>query len=594
MGQPGRLDLGLEAINNPAVRSQLLAVAELTTDWIWITDKDHRFIYLSSRMYDHVRARPEDCIGKTRSEAFNIVDSPGIQYLNTRVAAYEEFRDIVYGWLGTDNAEHFVEVSGKPLWETDGSFAGYIGSGRCVTEKSKNAKMLEHAHSELRHRAETDPLTDLHNRSAFNAAIADAMTCPDSRSPTLLLLDLDNFKTINDSLGHQAGDEVLIEFAQRLHKVSRGRDRVFRLGGDEFAILAEAGDASFGGRRMGARLLDEMSTPFQVSDRALTVTCSIGIAGPGASEQPTTTDELIHNADMALYRAKALGRNRFVVYHDHIGSAYREENALLNELERAIETDEITLNYQPIVDVNTCQVIGVEALARWSRACGERVDPLRFIQIAERSGFMPTLGQQVLDKVFAACQQIDKDLFVSVNLSPHQLGEGVFLDHLYRLLDRYDEPAHRFYFEVNESACKEECDGVLRELDAIRNLGARITLGDFGAGQSSLFHLKAVQFAKIKLDRKFLSDMEDHRSRAILQAVTTIADAMNLTVAAEGVETDKQYQVIRAEGIAQAQGYLFSPPLTIEQLLEHLSSQGPADHPTCPVSILSPSSTAAV
>ncbi|MGI9423096.1 MAG: putative bifunctional diguanylate cyclase/phosphodiesterase [Hyphomicrobiaceae bacterium] len=572
---PGRRcasEAQLAALHDPSAREQLLAIAEVTSDWIWLTDSAHRFVYVSPKVYDHIKLRPEDLIGRTRRECISVVPGPGLTKLEMRVRSFAPFKDIQYSWIGDDACKYHVEVSGKPLWNTDGSFAGYLGSGRCITDRIEQELNLSRAHSELKLRAQTDPLTGLYNRDFFNRTLHQL--CSDRRSSFLLILvDLDHFKKINDSIGHQAGDQVLVEFAKRLVSVARCEDLVCRIGGDEFAILAQAQESLDAGASMAGRLLDLLQRPIEADGRQLIVSSSVGIDGLNADSSKRDAHTLIRNADLALYRAKSLGRSKAICFDEEIESSYREENELLIELEDAIALRKIEAYFQPIVDVESRGIVGVESLARWQRSNGEFVSPIKFITLAEQHGLIDELGKLVLAKAIEASRQLDDSIYVSFNVSIEQLGRGDFLDTVQAELKRHDASARRFHLEVTESVCMGENQAVLDELEALSALGIQVVLDDFGAGHSSLFYLQRFAFSKIKLDRAFLNNIEMERSRAILYSISALADAMGTPVVAEGVETDRQLQVVRSDGIAEAQGYLFYRPMPLSDLhglaLEH-------------------------
>jgi diguanylate cyclase (GGDEF)-like protein len=414
-------------------------------------------------------------------------------------------------------------------------------------------------------RAQTDPLTGLYNRDFFNRTLHQL--CSDRGSSFLLILvDLDHFKKINDSIGHQAGDQVLVEFAKRLVSVARCEDLVCRIGGDEFAILAQAQESLDAGASMAGRLLDLLQRPIEADGRQLIVSSSVGIDGLNADSSKRDAHTLIRNADLALYRAKSLGRSKAICFDEEIESSYREENELLIELEDAIALRKIEAYFQPIVDVESRGIVGVESLARWQRSDGEFVSPIKFITLAERHGLIDELGKLVLAKAIEASRQLDDSIYVSFNVSIEQLGRGDFLDAVQAELKRHDASARRFHLEVTESVCMGENQAVLDELEALSALGVQVVLDDFGAGHSSLFYLQRFAFSKIKLDRAFLNNIEMERSRAILYSISALADAMGTPVVAEGVETDRQLQVVRSDGIAEAQGYLFYRPMPLSDL----------------------------
>ncbi|MGI9411351.1 MAG: putative bifunctional diguanylate cyclase/phosphodiesterase [Hyphomicrobiaceae bacterium] len=561
----------LEVLINPYARRQLLAIAEVTSDWIWLTDENDRFIYVSPRVYDHVRVRPEEFVGRTRSELRDSLGATGLPDIERRVADRLPFSNLQYGWVGSDNEEQFVELSGKPLWAKDESFAGYIGSGRCVTDLIKQQRALSQAHDQLQLRVETDALTGLYNREYFNNRINELCQDADS-SFVLILADLDNFKTINDTYGHRAGDDVLVEFSQRLRSVARAGDIVCRLGGDEFAILAPACEGVAAGQSMATRLLDLQRRPIVTGETTLIISSSIGIHGVSAGCKDREVHSLFHKADLALYRAKALGRSKAVCFDAEVESTHKKENELLVELDSAIKSDQIEAVFQPIVDTKSQRVVGVEALARWQRRNGEPVSPMVFIPLAEQHGLISSLGRLILKQAAIASTKICGSIYVSINVSVSQLGSGDFARQFAELTSEYGAPASRFCLEVTESVCIGENSAILSELSELQEMGAKVVLDDFGAGHSSLFYLQKFSFAKIKLDRAFLNDVDNDRARAILSSISALAEAMGTPVVAEGVETSHQHNIICGDGIAEAQGYLFHRPMPLAKLLPTISN----------------------
>ena len=566
-----RQDMQLEALINPYARHQLLAIAEITSDWIWLTDHNDRFIYVSPRVFDHVHVRPEVFIGRTRGELRAALGATGLPDIERHVANRLPFNGLQYGWVGENDDEQYVELSGKPLWTKDGSFAGYIGSGRCVTDLIKQQRELSQAHDQLQLRVETDALTGLYNREYFNSRIGEL--CRDAESSFVLILaDLDHFKTINDTYGHRAGDDVLVEFSRRLRSVARTGDIVCRLGGDEFAILAPACENVAAGQSMAARLLDLQRRPIVSGETTLIVSSSIGIHGVNAGCADREVHSLFHKADLALYRAKALGRSKAVCFDAEVESTHKRENELLVELDTAIKSEQIEAVFQPIVDTVSQRVVGVEALARWQRRNGEAVTPIVFIPLAEQHGLISGLGRLILKQAVIASTKICDSIYVSINVSVSQLGSGDFAKQFAELTSEHGAPPERFCLEVTESVCIGENTAILRELSDLQAMGAKVVLDDFGAGHSSLFYLQKFAFAKIKLDRAFLNDVDNDRARAILSAISALAEAMGTPVVAEGVETSHQHHIICSDGISEAQGYLFHRPMPLAKLLPTISS----------------------
>ena len=565
----------LIALQNPTMRAQLFAIAEVTSDWIWMTDQDHRFIYLSPKIYQHIRIQPTEVLGRTRRECVNNITTKEFEELLTLVDAKMPFTDLAYGWKGDDGREHFVETSGQPILNEDGGFVGYLGSGRCITERLAQQQKLASVASELKRRADTDALTGLFNREYFNKALADLCSTPE-RPFVLLLIDLDHFKQVNDSLGHQAGDAALQSLAGHLRHVARSQDIVCRLGGDEFAIIAPTDNPELAGRSLSWRLQGLLKSPVEFEDQHFYLSASIGVDCSTESNSNTSPDGLFRNADIALYRAKAKGRGQAVFFNAEVEKVYRQEKDDVSALKTAISLGQITAHYQPIVKSQTGEIAGAEMLARWEREPGQFVNPEKFIGLAERHDLIGFLGKQLLVRAVVAAKLLPPTMYVAFNVSVQQLGTGDFVETFRNSLAKHKVCANRFHIEVTETVCMRDDDAVLNELSELSEMGACIALDDFGAGHSSLFHLQKFAFCKIKLDRAFLKDINQRRSKAILHSISALANALETAVVAEGVEDESQLAAVQAEGIDEVQGYLFHKPMLFEDLLKlmgHRSSE---------------------
>ncbi|MEM8972950.1 MAG: EAL domain-containing protein [Pseudomonadota bacterium] len=558
--------LQLEALNNPKARQQLLAIAEVTSDWIWITDEAHRFVYVSPKVYDHIKLRPESLVGRRRSECFNAVNDDNLQYLTSLVSRELPFRCCEYSWIGEDDEEYFVEVSGTPLRHPDGRFAGYIGSGRCITSQIRREKELESAHVELEKRATTDSLTGLYNRDYFTWKLR-ALCQAGERSFILILTDLDRFKRINDTYGHQVGDQALVTFAQRLKSIARAEDFVCRLGGDEFALLVLT-DPLTGAEALAERILRNAHFDMDVNDQKLRVSASFGMDGYKKGSTKRCSETLISNADFALYRAKASGRGQVIRFNRALENGRREELDLILELNEAIDNNKTSACFQAIVDLKTGKNTALEALARWTRKDGTPVPPGEFIAIAEAQSLIDQLGLSTFEQAADAAASIDASVSVSVNLSAAQLGDGEFVRQFERRIKTSNLEAHRFWFEVTENVCFDNDEAVLSDLQRLADLGATVALDDFGAGHSSLFCIKHFPFTVIKLDRAFLTDLHDERSRGILEAVCTMSRALGVKMVAEGIENHEQLRLVKEFGIDMAQGYFFQRPIPLSEYLQ--------------------------
>lgn len=439
--------------------------------------------------------------------------------------------------------------------------------------------MRERAHShELVEQAERDALTGLPNRGCLNGILeANIRIAQVGQSPfAILFLDLDRFKGINDTLGHAAGDKVLVKVAQAIQPLLRRGDVLGRFGGDEFLLVLPGSDES-GAVLITQRLLDAFTTPFEVDGRALRITPSIGIAVYPAHGMDIGT--LLKHADTAMYESKRVGRNAYTVYADQLGLQVRERLELEHALRDALERDAFRLVYQPIVDMQSGEIVAVEALVRWMMPDGQLRAPGEFIQAAEDSGFILPLGQWVLR---TACSQLQQwvsagsDLRVAVNLSTHQFQDPKLMENVLTVLRETGLDAKRLELEITESAAMLKPEASMGILGALAAHGVRIAIDDFGTGYSSLSYLKRIPADTIKIDKAFVDEVvHGVQDATIVRAVVALARALEKDTIAEGIETEAQFEAIRRMGCGFAQGYWISRPLEAVALTALLARNTP-------------------
>jgi diguanylate cyclase (GGDEF)-like protein/PAS domain S-box-containing protein len=428
---------------------------------------------------------------------------------------------------------------------------------------------------QLSRQAFTDPLTGLSNRALFRDRLEHATARRDA-DVTVLLIDLDDFKDVNDNLGHNAGDELLTTIAARLRDNVRPADTLARLGGDEFAVLIEDLDGRDPGT-LAERLLHELRQPTRLASRDIRCTASIGVAGTGASGDAIGGEELLRNADLAMYAAKRQGRNAYALFDPGMYTSVLNEAQLRLDLEKALAENQFVVHYQPVVDLPTQRLIGVEALVRWQHPERGLIGPQHFIGNAEENGLIVPLGRWVLQN---ACHQLARwqlenpaarGLEMNVNLSARQFQDpGLVADVRDALADAALEPGC-LTLELTESMLLQDLDAAVATLQALRALGVRLAIDDFGTGYSSLNYLKRLPVDVLKIDRAFISQVAtDSHDRALVDAVVNLGQALRLQTVAEGIETDDQWAMLRRLGCDYGQGFLFGRPTeatAIEALL---------------------------
>ncbi|EJW11301.1 diguanylate cyclase [Rhodovulum sp. PH10] len=454
-----------------------------------------------------------------------------------------------------------ISVLHRPL--SDG---GWLSTHEDVTERRRSEAKIERlAHSDL--------LTGVANRSRFLEKIAAARgrLQRDGRPFSVLMLDLDRFKHVNDTLGHAAGDALLKEAALRLKSSIRSADVLARLGGDEFAIIqspprdfSPADDPVDVMREsavsLASRIVDLIGMPYDIDGRKVVIGTSIGIAM--APNDATDAESLLKKADLALYAIKASGRNGFALFDPSMAAEADERQRLELEFRESLRRDEFVLHYQPLVDVASRRLRAMEALVRWNHPEHGLVPPDRFIAMAEETGLVAVLGEWVLQTACAEAARWPDDVRVAVNVSPVQFDKSNLLDVIMMALVDSGLPPDRLEIEITERVLLEWDADRLSTLHQLKNLGVSISLDDFGTGYSSLGHLRTFPFDKLKIDRSFIAEMLDHSDcAAIVCAIAALARSLDVVTVAEGIETEAQFQALRAAGVTQAQGYLIGRPV---------------------------------
>ncbi|MDP5053593.1 MAG: EAL domain-containing protein, partial [Congregibacter sp.] len=553
----------------------LSSVVNSTSDHIFYKDYSHqdgRYLGCNNAFAEFLSLAPEDIIGKIDAD-FVPADEAQVNRANDR-AALKNGKYASERWINHPDGQRILFSTLLSTFnDAHGKVRGIVGISRDITEQKKTEETLRFQQRSLKHLAHHDALTGLPNRLYLIDKLNHALANPDKEqaSLALLFLDLDHFKDINDSLGHSLGDEVLRLVSQRLSACVRKADTIARLGGDEFTIVLQGVGSSAVAVEIAQKVLLSFQQPLSLKDRQLTISTSIGISvSPGDG---STTEELLRNADAAMYRAKRSGRNTFMHYSPDMTELALARLSMEADMRSAIERDELHVVYQPQVDMRNGDLLGVEALMRWEHPTKGAISPGDFIPIAEENGQILALGNWILKEVCAEQKRLAQAGFpavrFAVNVSGRQLLNKDFLKLVAQLVSQDDYNGRQLELEITETVLLNEPELAAQAMLSIRELGIGISLDDFGTGYSSLAYLKQYPLTRLKIDASFVRDIvTDPDDRAIAQTIIALGNTLNLEVIAEGVETEEQRAMLVSDGCHYGQGYLFSRPLAAAELLE--------------------------
>ena len=544
-------------------------LVSMSSDWYWEQDSALRFTMITGGFSEKAGVLVEHLLGKTLWEYIPALgDTDTGRTHIAQLHAYQPFADFEYQILDDNGQTRWFLVNGQPVFDELGQFTGYRGTGSDITERKLTEQRVHHV-------AQHDTLTGLPNRSLLQDRLSQAVAYASrSGNPVwVMLIDLDRFKFVNDSMGHKAGDVLLMTVAARLRSSLRDADTVARLSGDEFVVIvSERGDQQLT-PEIVQRVMNSVAQPVMLGTKEFFVTCSIGVAV--YPSESTAADTLIEHADIAMYRAKKLGRNNFQFYTPAMNEESMERVRIESALRNAVERGEFVLYYQPQLDLKTGKVCGMEALIRWQHPELGMVPPSRFISIAEETGMIVAIGAWVLR---TACAQnkawqdagFDK-LRVAVNLSARQFGAPDLIDNLASVLSETGLEPKYLEIELTESLFMSDITPAVDLLHRMKALGVNLSIDDFGTGYSSLSYLSRFPIDVLKIDRSFVADItRDANDEAIVTSIIALAHNLKLAVIAEGVETQEQLDYLRRHGCDEMQGYYFSKPLAadeFEQLL---------------------------
>ncbi|GEM_PF-1235045 len=543
-------------------------VSDAAGEYLWEIDANMIYTYVSNRSYDVKGYTPEALIGHTPMEFMHADDIPETQHIVNRAILSKSAFKLQYRDITSDGRIFWEEVSGVPFYGADGVLLGLRGTGLNISDRKE-------AEAEINNLAFYDPLTGLPNRRLLMERLNSALTsCARSkREGALLFIDLDNFKTLNDTLGHDIGDLLLQEVAQRLIACVREGDTVARLGGDEFVMILpdlseKTVEAASQAEYIGEKIIAALSRPYLLSTHEYRNTPSIGATV--FNDRHQSPEELMKQADIAMYQAKKSGRNALRFFDPKMQHAINARASLEDALRNALEKNQFQLYYQ--IQVNDAQhPVGAEALIRWVQPERGLIPPIQFIPLAEETGLILPIGKWVLE---TACAQLrawqkdtmTRDLVLAVNVSAKQFRQPDFVVQVHEMVQRHEINPMRLKLELTESLLLNNIEETISTMNDLNKIGIRFSLDDFGTGYSSLQYIKQLPIDQLKIDQSFVRDITfDSSDKAIVRTIIAMANSLNFEVIAEGVETEEQRIRLQHKGCTHYQGYLFSKPVPIEE-----------------------------
>jgi diguanylate cyclase (GGDEF)-like protein len=542
---------------------------ENASDWLWETDADLRLQHVSTRLIEVARSSERQLLGlpleRLLLPAVAQPDGHPGTVLWACIAERRAFRNLILP-LTIAGEQRTWMLSGKPTFTNGVTFAGYRGVGSDVTEKRRSEERLSYL-------ALHDSLTDLPNRVLFQKLLENARDrLGASESFAVLALDLDEFKSVNDTFGHAAGDRLLRAVAERLRAFASSDVHLARLAGDEFAVLA-TGRAARDRHTLAvlaSDIVEAIASPFAIDSMRLSIGVSIGIA---VAPQNGSL-EILRRADLALYRTKSEGRGGYCFYEAEMDERIEARRALSTDLRGALDRNEFLLHFQPIVTTDG-RVVCFETLVRWRHPTRGFVSPAEFIPLAEETGIIIPMGEWILRQACTIATEWPSDISVAVNLSPIQFRHSDLPLLVRSALRDSGLAAPRLELEITESVFLEATPAIKATLAELREMGVSLSLDDFGTGYSSLSYLRRLAFNKIKIDQSFVKDLPHEQSgAAIVRAIIDLATSLKMTVIAEGVETEAQRRCLLNLGCHELQGYLFSRPVPAKEAEALASRQG--------------------
>ncbi len=549
----------------------LSRITEQTADIVVITDVHGIIEYVNPAFEKVTGYTPAEVLGKnTNLFASDQQSEEFYAHMWSTLLAGKVYRNNLINKCKDDSFYH-AEITITPLIDDKADITHFIATARDISDHIRDKIRLKHM---IHH----DTLTDLPNRSLFLDRLQQAITKANHHNHlvAVLFLDLDRFKNINDSLGHTTGDQLLQQLGERFRKTIREGDTIARFGGDEFVILLDDFDSDNSLSLIAQKILNSLATPFEINGHEIFITASIGISiSPHDGEDPET---LLRNADIAMYRAKELGKNNFQYYSESMTARVFERLTLENNLRHALERNEFILHYQPQVDARSGKIFGVEALLRWQHPELGLVMPNNFIPLLEETGLIEPVGIWVLETACKQSRQWHESgmgfVHMSVNLSSRQFNNSHFIASLQNIIKETHVNPEYLELELTESMLMRNTSSTITALKSLNHLGVRFAIDDFGTGYSSLNYLRRFPIDTIKIDRSFIRDItHDTDDRAICSAIIGMTKSLSLNVIAEGVETSGQLDFLKTRECHYIQGNLFSPAIPATEMTQMLADQ---------------------
>ncbi|WP_417591886.1 EAL domain-containing protein [Parasphingorhabdus sp.] len=543
--------------------------------WLWATDADGRLVYLSEKAAENLNKPIKELLSVPLISLFeNDPDNPDEKSdrpFKYHLSKRSKINDLVVRrvpeTLGSKDRPTWWLISGHPKFDDSGNFQGYRGNAKDVTveyqHKLKESRM-----------AEFDSLTGLANRHRMDSRLNGMLAAfkAANRSCAIMMLDLDRFKQVNDTMGHAAGDELLKQVAKRMRGIIGDSGEIGRLGGDEFQVIIPDLDDRGKLGELAEKIVKTVSQPYPIDDKSATIGTSIGIAI--APYDGVEKDELVRSSDLALYAAKNSGRGQFRFFSANLKNEEEERRVLVEDLRDALVNDQVELHYQPVVRTDDHMIVGFEALMRWVHPERGGVSPAVFIPIAEELNLINQLGEWALRRACMDALQWPKSVRVAVNVSAVQFANSGFPEIVMNALAASGLEPERLELELTESVFMGDSETIDNTFRILKELGVRLALDDFGTGYSSLSYLRSAPFDKIKVDKSFVDSctQKDKNSAKIIAAIVGLSEALGMETTVEGVEAFDQFEVVCSKGARYIQGWIYSKALKLEEIEEKLGS----------------------